>query len=208
MPRRKQRQSNMMESDLRWCSHYLVLGHVTQARHRCKTCDATAPSPGCSFPFHFPQSTSLSPAYKYQLRWSKWASPILKHNQNAKDQNQCLGKDSETGSSWSDSEGVPCVRCRAMSPHLWPGVPGHWPLDWGLAYLYPAYVSPELHTHKTKGLMGICFSLLKGHLFHWHLGHWIPPTPTRLSSVHLSKCYYLLPRCFPGVILDSSPTSN
>lgn len=135
MPRRKQRQSNMMESDPRWYSHYLVLGPVTQARHRCKTCDARAPSPGCSFPFHSPQTTSLSPAYKYQLHWCKWASPILKHNQNVKDQNQCLGKDSETGSFWSDSEGVPCVRCRAMSPHLWPGVPGHWPLDWGLSSL-------------------------------------------------------------------------
>lgn len=61
-----------------------------------------------------------------------------------------------------------------MFPHLWPGVPGHWPLNWGLAYLYPSYVSPELHTHKVKGLIGICFSLLKGHLFHWHLGHWVP----------------------------------
>lgn len=66
--------------------------------------------PAARFPF-ISQRAPASPfsiAYRYQLLKSKWASSVTKHNQNAKDQNQCLTKSSGTRPARSDSEEVPC----------------------------------------------------------------------------------------------------
>lgn len=75
---------------------------VTQVTHRCPSCDATAPFPGARF-LPLPHLLPSRDCLQIQLEESKWGSSIIKPNQNAKEQNQCLVEGSGTGPAWSGS---------------------------------------------------------------------------------------------------------